>query len=233
MKMFDLEGPLMSALAKLSDVVFCNIMFCLCSLPIVTIGAALSALYDCTMSIVEDMEKPQMFRQFWASFKKNLRQGTLLWLIFLGGVLILTAYAFAVGALASELSRIYRVVLFLLVFLFLAGYTYVFPIQGNFELPLREVLKSAWLISAVAFPYTLLIMAFAGAAVYISFFTGPSAFNTAVFLWAVIGFGLVAYLQCFLLRLAFRRLRRFRGEPEPEELPDPWETENSEGSDNE
>ena len=233
MKLFDPEGPLMSALAKLSDVVFCNIMFCLCSLPLITAGAALSALYDCTMHIVEDTEKPQIFRQFWASFKKNLKQGTILWMIFLGGVLVLTAYALAVNSLGGSLSRSYRVVLFLLVFLFLAGFEYVFPIQGNMELSVREVLKTAWLLSAVALPYTLLMLIIAGAAVYISFFTGPDTLYAAVFLWAVIVFGLVAYLQSFLLRLAFRRLKRLRGEAEPEEAPDPWETEHSEESEHE
>jgi len=61
---------------------------------------------------------------------------------------------------------------------------------------------------------------------------GPTALNTSVFLWAVIGFGLVSYLRCFLFRLAFRRLRRMRGETEPEELPDPWETEDPDGDSN-
>ena len=233
MKIFDPEGPLMSALAKLSDVVFCNIMFCLCSLPLVTVGAALSALYDCTMHIVDDTEKPQIFRQYWASFKKNLKQGTILWLIFLGGVLILAAYALSVNALGGGLSRTYRVVWFFLVFLFLAGFVYVFPVQGNMELPVREVLKTAWLLSAVALPYTLLMLAVAGAAVYISFFTGPDTLYASIFLWAVIVFGLVAYLQSFLLRMAFKRLKRLRGEAAPEETPDPWETGDSEESEHE
>ncbi len=225
MKLFDPEGPLMSALGKLSDVVFANIMFCLCSLPLITIGASLSALYECTMSIVEDLEEPSMFRQFWRAFRRHLRQGTLLWLILLGGILLLLAYAWAVGRLDPGLSRSYRVVLLLLTFLFLAGAQYVFPVEACFSMPLREVLKNAWLISAAALPWTLCSLAIAAGAVYVSFFMGPSALNTAVFLWAVIGFGLVSYLQCFFLRLAFRRLRKLRGEPDPEELPDPWETE--------
>ena len=121
MKIFDPEGPLMTALAKLSDAVFCNIMFCLCSLPIFTIGAALAALYDCTMSIVEDTEKPSMFKQYWTSFRKNFKQATLLWLICLGVILILAAYSAAVGTLGGGLRKTYQVVFFLLAFLFLAA----------------------------------------------------------------------------------------------------------------
>ena len=233
MKLFDPEGPLMTALSKLSDVVFCNIMFCLCSLPLVTMGAAWAALYECTMTIVEDLEKPSMFRQFWASFRKHLKQGTILWLILIAAALILVAYAYAVNSLGGALGRSYRVVLYLLVFLFLAGAQYVFPIQAAFPLRVVEVLKTAWLLSAAALPWTLCAMAVTAGALYLSFFMGPVGMNTAVFLWAVIGFGLVAYLQSFLFRLAFQRLRRMQGQTEPEEAPDPWETENSEGSEHE
>ena len=220
MKIFDSEGPLMSSLSKLSDVVFCNILFCLCSLPVVTAGAALSALYDCTMSIVEDREEAHIYRQFWASFRKNLKQGTILWLIFLGGVLILAAYAVAVNSLGDALSRMYRIVLLLLTFLFLAGAVYIFPVQGNMELSAGEVLKTAWLLSASALPYTLPALGVPAVAVYLSFFTGENTLYASIFLWAVILFGLIAYLQSFLFRLAFRRLRRLRGESPPAENSD-------------
>ena len=40
MRLFDPEGPLMTALSKLADIVICNIMFVLFSLPILTFGAS-------------------------------------------------------------------------------------------------------------------------------------------------------------------------------------------------
>ena len=44
MRLFDLNSPLMVALGKLADIIICNIMFCLFSLPVITIGASLTAL---------------------------------------------------------------------------------------------------------------------------------------------------------------------------------------------
>ena len=117
-----------------------------------------------------------------------------------------------------------------LAFLFLAGFQYVFPVQARMDLPLKGVLKTAWFLSAAAFPCTLGALAVIALAMFLSLFAGPSSIHMAVFLWAVIGFGLTAYLQSFLFRLAFRRLKRIHGETEPEELPDPWETENGEDS---
>ena len=48
MRLFDLNSPLMVALGKLADIIICNIMFCLFSLPVITIGASLTALYHCS-----------------------------------------------------------------------------------------------------------------------------------------------------------------------------------------
>ena len=47
MSLFDMNGPLMNALRKLANIILCNIVFCLLSLPLFTIGAALAALYAC------------------------------------------------------------------------------------------------------------------------------------------------------------------------------------------
>ena len=44
MRLFDPEGPLMTALSKLADIIICNLMFVLFSVPIITFGASLTAL---------------------------------------------------------------------------------------------------------------------------------------------------------------------------------------------
>ena len=45
MKLFDVDGPLFSALDTFSKLVLCNLYFVLFSIPVVTIGASLTALY--------------------------------------------------------------------------------------------------------------------------------------------------------------------------------------------
>ena len=220
MKLFDPEGPLMSALGTLADLVFCNILFCLFSLPLFTIGASASALYDCTLAIVEEREASFIAAQFWTAFRRNFRRATALWLLLLAAIAFLWAYSLTVGALPDGLRRLYRITFFVLVFLFLAGGQYVFPLQARFSRIETEkeiskggqsvwaVVKTAWLLSAAALPWTLGALAISGAAVYLSFFMNPAALNTAVFLWAFAIFAVVAYLQSFLFRGAFQTLDR-------------------------
>ena len=52
MKLFDVDGPLFSALDTFSKLVLCNLCFVLFSIPVVTIGASLTALYTCTQRLV-------------------------------------------------------------------------------------------------------------------------------------------------------------------------------------
>ena len=222
MKLFDPEGPLMSALGTLADLVFCNILFCLFSLPLFTIGASASALYDCTLAIVEEREASFIAAQFWTAFRRNFRRSTALWLLLLAAIAFLWAYSLTVGALPDGLRRLYRITFFVLVFLFLAGGQYVFPLQARFSRMEAEknasktekqksvwfIVKTAWFLSAAALPWTLGALAISAAAVYLSFFMNPAALNTAVFLWAFAIFAVVAYLQSFLFRGAFQTLDR-------------------------
>ncbi len=201
----------MSALNTLADLVFCNILFCLFSLPLITAGAALCALYDCTLSVVDQREESFIAAQFWKAFRRNLKPGIILWLITLACVIILRLYSGAVGTLSGNIKNIYQVTFLILLFLFFAGWQYIFPLQArnsreNRDQDIKSVLKSSWLLSAVALPQTLCCLAIDIFAAYLSFFMNPAAINTAVFLWAFAGFGVVAYLNSFLFQIAFRKL---------------------------
>lgn len=206
-KFFALDSPLMEALRKLADIMFCNIAFCICSLPVFTAGAALSALYDCVWSIMEETEDSIILRQFWRALRKNFKQATLLWLICLAAFAFLGAYYVVTGMLAGALSRVYRVTFFLLAILFLFGFQYLFPLQSHFRMKLGELLPTAWRLSMTALPWTLLSLLVPALAVYFSFFLNPSLYNLAVFFWFALLFGVVAYLNCFFFRMAFRQLR--------------------------
>ncbi|MBQ3276437.1 MAG: DUF624 domain-containing protein [Oscillospiraceae bacterium] len=206
MKLNDPDGPVMVALGKLADLVFCNILFCLCSLPVFTIGAALTALFDCTLSITEDLEEQLIIKQFWNAFKRHFRKATVLWLICLAMILVLAGYSVAVNSLTGPLFQTYRVTFYILAFLFLAGFQYVFPLLSRYSMSVKATLKTAWLLSVAALPWTLLALAVTAAAVYISFFMSPRAVNIFFFLWAFVIIAVIAYLNSFFYRRAFRKL---------------------------
>ena len=203
----------MTALGKLADLVFCNMLFCLLALPILPLGAALSALYDCTLCIAEDREEgPFIGLRFWRALRRNWKQASLLWLLCLGAFLLLGAYAWAVSTLGGALGQVYRVTFLLLCFGFLAGYQYIFPLQARYEMKTGQLLKNAWLLSLAALPWTLLSLLVTAGAVYLSFFMNPAALNTFIFLWAVAVVAVIAYVNSFFFLRAFRKLPQGEGD---------------------
>ena len=211
MKLFDHNGPLMDALRKLTDLMFCNILFGLLSLPLVTAGAALSALYTCTFALVQDREDPFIVRQFWRAFRRNFGQATLLWLLCLLTAAALGAYYWAVGQLGGGLLRTYRVTFYVLCVVALFGFQYLFPLQARYKMPTGHLLKNAFLLSIAALPWTLCSIGVTAGAVYLTLFMNPGFLNMAVFFWAVLLFAVVAYLNSFFFLQAFKRIQPREG----------------------
>lgn len=208
MKLFDPDSPMMIALSKLADVVLCNAMFILFSIPIFTIGASLTALFTCTQQLISDDAKDDglIYRTFWFAFKSNFRQATALWLICLLGIGFLSSYYVITKNLTGIYGRTYQVTFYVLSLLFLCGFLYVFPLQARYENSLRNTLRNAWLLSIAALPWTVAALLLLIAAVYISFIMNPNAAGVFAYLWAVCGFALIAYLESFFFRRAFRKL---------------------------
>ena len=205
-KFFAIDSPLMVALGSLADLVFCNILFCLCSLPLFTAGAALTALYDCTISIVEEREDSFIIRQFWRAFRENFKRGTALGLICVAVFVLLGAYYLVVGALSGGLRRMYQITFLVLAILWLAVFQYIFPLQAKFRMKVGRTMKTAALLSAAALPWTLASLAVTAGAVYLSFFMNPDGLGIALFLWCFVIIAVVAYLNSFFFRQAFKRL---------------------------
>lgn len=204
MKLFDPNSPMMQALGKLSDIIICNIMFVLFSLPLFTVGASMTALCRCMMKLIEDTEDALVARDFWRAFKSNFKQATAIWLLVALVILILIGFFYAVNSLLDVLGRAYLLPYFLMVVLFLLGVQYVFPIQARYKLRIRDTLKNAWLIAIAALPWTICGIAVTAVMLYLTFVTMSA--DMCLFIWAFFGFGVLVYLNSFFYKKAFEKL---------------------------
>ncbi|MCI9228725.1 MAG: DUF624 domain-containing protein [Dorea sp.] len=216
MNLFDMNGPLMYNLGKLANIFLCNVLFCLFSLPLFTIGAALSALFACMQAIWDEDEDDIIAKQFWNAFKQNFMQGTAIWIICLLAAAFLGIYYFIVSGMTGMMGRVYRISFFMMCVIFLFGFQYLFPLQARYRNSVRNTLKNAWLLSIAALPWTVLSILLTAGAVYLSFFMNPNGVSLAVFLWGTLGFGIVAYLNSIFFKKAFMMI-------DPEKLEAPHE----------
>lgn len=81
------ESPLMDALSNAIDVVWAGMLWIVCSLPIITAGAASQALYYCIVKCVR-RQRATLTASFFKAFRSNFKHATLIWLIYLAYVII-------------------------------------------------------------------------------------------------------------------------------------------------
>ena len=95
------EGSLFNRIfGFLGQMILLNLLWMVCSLPVVTAGASTTALFYCTLKLHKDKDI-RVIRDFFKSFRQNFGQSTMAWLLLLlaGGVIwmekeALTSYAF-------------------------------------------------------------------------------------------------------------------------------------------
>lgn len=78
----DPDSKIFSLLNKFTLLIELNILVLLCCLPVVTAGAALCSMHSVLLKIYRNEEK-RVIPDFFQAMKSNLKNGTILWLVFL------------------------------------------------------------------------------------------------------------------------------------------------------
>ena len=201
-KLFRMDSPLMRFLTKIADLMALNILFCVTSIPLITIGASWTALYSVTLKMVCD-EEGSVSRSYFRSFRQNFGQATLLWL----GVLVVLALLVLdirvlngmAGGTAPGLLRVGVEILALLGIMVLQ---YLFPSLARFEASLADTLKNACMMALAHLPKTALMTAAAVGAVWITLINNTTI-AVGLMVWPLIGFSLMAFGNSGILRKIF------------------------------
>lgn len=157
MKFLDYDSPLMQALNKVADLLILNMLALLCCLPVVTIGASMTALHYQMIKMVRG-EECYVAKGFFKSFKENFKQATVIWLI------LLVAYAVLIGDYVIMIkanwnySTIYKGTIIAMSIVVLFVNVFIFPILARFSNTTKQTFKNALAISVIQFPKTILMI---------------------------------------------------------------------------
>ena len=83
------DSPVMNLLSTIADLIVLNLLFVICSLPVITFGAAYSAKYYVAMKIVRG-EDNGVIVPFFKAFIRNFKQSTAVWLIMIVAIALIT-----------------------------------------------------------------------------------------------------------------------------------------------
>lgn len=201
-KLFRMDSPLMRFLTKIADLMVLNILFCVTSIPLITIGASWTALYSVTLKMVRD-EEGSVSRSYFRSFRQNFRQATLLWL---GVLVVLTLLVLDIrvlnGMAGGTAPGLLRVGVEILALLGIMVLQYLFPSLARFEASLADTLKNACMMALAHLPKTALMTAAVVGAVWITLINNTTI-AIGLMVWPLIGFSLMAFGNSGILRKIF------------------------------
>ncbi|MCM3717732.1 YesL family protein [Fictibacillus phosphorivorans] len=204
-KIFSIEGKIFTTLARIFDLLTLNVLFIMSCLPIITIGAALTAMYTTTFKMARN-EETSIALDYWNGFKHNFKQSTKIWLtIVMAAVTFLFAAQFFMGKGSAFLfPMLFVVTVSLLAFL------YVFPLLAKFENSSFQTIKNAIFISFHSMAYSILLFAIT------LFFVGiiPIFLPKLLIIWLFLGCSLSAYVKSFLFERLFNNYVAYKDEKE-------------------
>lgn len=204
---FNLDGPFIAFLNKAADLVVLNFLYIICCIPVVTIGAATTALYYVTLRMAKN-EEGYITKDFFRSFKENFRQATIIWLILLCLGIVFGGEFFIINRMEGTVAFVIECILCLGILLFAFEMLYAFPVLSRFENTIKNTMKNALFISILQIPKTLAMLVFS---------IIPIVMVLASLRWlplvAALGFSVAGYTNACWMNKIFKKF-----EPEePEE----------------
>ena len=212
-RLFNLENPFMQFLFRVSDLIILNLIFMLSCIPIVTIGASISALHSVCLKIVRGQES-YMWQGFWKAFRQNFKQGTILWIISILLFIFINMDYTILNAADIPFFSYVRVALGTVSAILFSMFIYVFPIIAHFKCTIRQAIKNALFMTIGHLPFSIILVVMYS----LIFFLATWNVKTLALVIAVAticGFSVVTLTACIIFDRIFKKY-----EPEQEPVPE-------------
>lgn len=190
-RLFDSETPVWAMLGRMADLAILSVLWTVCSIPIITMGAASAALMRCVLNMSTGQGNWRS-RHFFRYFRRNLRNGTLLWLVFLLAAAVFIFDLVVLSASGSPAAGIQRIIAVIGMIIWMITGVWAFAMTSEFENGVFQTIKNAFYLGISWLPRTLLMSAlWLVPAALLAF--APFILSRIIVLWPVLFWGGTAY----------------------------------------
>lgn len=174
MQLFQVDSPLYKFLQRFLDVLILNFWLIVCCIPIITVGASITAAYSVALKMAKE-EEGYITKSFFKAFKENWKQGTVLWII-----TIICSY---IIYLDFEVYRSYEdgpVMLLIIGILaciaFFSSMIYAYPQAAKYENTINQYIKNSQQITIRYFGKTMLLVVVVAVELLLAIFNSVTIF---------------------------------------------------------
>lgn len=201
--MFKYDSKFMGFLSYIADLALASLLWTVCSLPVITIGTATTALHYVCMKLCKD-ECGSVWKLFFHAFRVNFRKATRIWLIHLLLILLIGgSFVITLMGYGRDIPFLSLVRLILTCFLWMV-FSYVYPLTACFENTVISTFRNAFLMTIDNFSRSILIGILSAIPLLICLVSVEMFLRSAIF-WLLLGVGIIAYLQARILRKVFQK----------------------------
>lgn len=192
---FNMDNGFFSAIGKIVDIIILSVVWLILCIPVITIGPATTALYYTTVKVIR-RERGYLLREFFRSFKENLKNGVISGVIITAIIIMLLFNRNFALRLEDNTGFILLSAYNAMLFLIFCITVYLFPVLSRFRMGVKQLFKTSFFMSMKHLPTTLLLV------VIVAFFgLGTYILPIAVFISPAI-----CFLLCsFLLERVFKK----------------------------
>ena len=202
--LFSADSVLMRGLTRLADMMILNLLFIVTSLPVVTLGASLTALNFTAMRIGTG-EGGSVTGEYLRSFRQNFGQASVVGLVLVAMAAVLGAWYVVITdlALGPLATFVLLAIWYVLAFGLAITALFAFPYLASFEGTTRDVLRNGLLLSFRHLPTSVAALGLVWLSIGVTMFY-PHATGYGL-VWLVLGFAGIAVANGALFTRVFRK----------------------------
>lgn len=189
-----------------------NIVFVISCIPIITIGAAFTALYA-MMFKIQRKDDYTVVREYFMEFRSNFKRGTISWLIIVLVCVALWGQYTYICNFEGGLVSFYSIALVVEGVIFILILPFVFPLLAYFDNTVGNTFKNAFFLAISNLGSWIKMSVAWFATVAFSFGYEIIILNTW-YLWLLLMFALLAYGTSLTARKVFERVATMQEEKE-------------------
>lgn len=199
MKIFSPDGKLYKFMVRFTDCVKLELLWLLCSLPVITLGASTAAAFSVTLAMVRD-EEGKIAADFFKAFKTNLKQGIAMTFITL---LCIWAVYLDLQLIHAENGVVFLIIAMIAIYVFTFSLLYAYPLIARYENTLINTIRNSFRMSMKYFFRSLLLAVAVAAEIALFIWNG-----TTIIIGIIVGPVLVMYTISWVANGIFDKIEK-------------------------